>query len=134
MTDQDCPTPPKGISGERAVEDREHRVDDLHVELTAVAKTVQDLAVAVQGLSTTMDDVLSHLGDLQEDHDRVKTGLWEKTAGLTSHLADLQSAHDAAKETAWAQSETARRMETLWSDTHREITALAEALSRLEND
>jgi hypothetical protein len=50
------------------------------------------------------------------------------------HLGELQADHDRVKTTGWSHEESVQRLKALWSDVQRDMTSLAEALARLDRD
>jgi chromosome segregation ATPase len=53
---------------------------------------------------------------------------------IIAHLGTLQKDHDDVKLNGWSREERMTRLEELWSDVQRDLTALAEALGRLTGD
>lgn len=88
--------------------DTSARLDELNRQIGPA----KDGVAALQGDSTRMMD---HLAKLQEDHTEVRAILTELVATSDSH------------------SDTLKRVDDLWADLHRDMTALADALSHREN-
>ena len=84
-------------------------IDTMCERLERVEESALESATAIESLRTNNSQILTHLGELQADHDRVKTA-------------------------GWSHEESVRRLEALWSDAQRDMTSLAEALARLGGD
>ncbi len=87
---------------------------------------------------------IEHLAALQEDHTRVRETMAKivaKSERTVEHLAALQEDHTRVREklaTIAVETEEysaeLKKIDDLWADLHRDMTALAEAFSRLESD
>jgi chromosome segregation ATPase len=107
------------------------------------AQIVERLAA----LQKNNDAAREHLAALQEDHD----GARGESTRITEHLAALQKDHDKVREHLSALQEdqaglhlsvsglgegsdshgdSLQRLDDLWADLHRDMTTMAEALSR----
>lgn len=84
-------------------------LDTMSERFVRVEESALESATAIESLRRSNSQVLTHLGELQTDHDRVKTA-------------------------GWSHEESVRRLEALWSDAQRDLTSLAEALARLGGD
>ena len=84
-------------------------IDTMCERIERVEESALESATAIESLRTNNSQILTHLGELQADHDRVKTA-------------------------GWSHEESVRRLEALWSDAQRDMTSLAEALARLGGD
>ena len=109
-------------------------IQDLRAMIGEIADSVRDSANERRSLIDSVQRVMDHLANLQDDHDVTKVGLWEKTDALQDHVGALQAAHDDLKSRSWTEAEHLRRLETLWSDLQREVTVLAASLARIPRE
>lgn len=116
-----------------SLEELKAQVRNLQASLGGIADAIRESERAREHLSGALQRVMEHLGNLQEDHDRVKVGLWEKTGAQQTHLGNLQKAHDDLKATVGSPVERFGRLEAIWSDLQREMTTLADAIARLKD-
>ena len=79
--------------------------------LEATRTQAEAAAIGVESLSSDSTRIMEHLAALQDDHTR----LMELVEGAESHGHPL------------------KRLDDLWADLHRDMTALAEAISRRED-
>ncbi len=124
---------------------------DYDTTLTEVSAQLEKTRAAADAAADGIDllhgdstRTIEHLAALQEDHTRVS----EKMAGFVAtsertieHLAALQEDHTRVSEKmakiaveTEEYSAELKRIDELWADLHRDMTALAEAFSRLESD
>jgi chromosome segregation ATPase len=133
---------PKGMTSEKklpgstrapdggSLEALRAEVLSIQASLGSLADAIRESGRAQADLSSALQRVMEHLGTLQEDHDRVKVVLWEKTDAQQTHLGRLQQAHDDLKATVGSQVGRLGRLEAIWSDLQREMTTLADAIAR----
>ena len=72
-------------------------------------------AIGVESLSSDSTRIMEHLAAIQGDHTKLSETTAELVEGAESHGHAL------------------KRLDDLWADLHRDMTALAEAISRRED-
>lgn len=84
--------------------------------LGAIDRQVGETMSGVESLRADSTRMMEHFAALQEDHTKVR-----------NTVAEILAAGDA-------QATALKRIDDLWADLHRDMTALADAISRLEAD
>ena len=101
---------------EQVVEEHARIHEDLRSMRTAITSHIESLENAKVRAA---DDIATLQGDAKRARD---------------HLANLQHDCSEIKQAIAELADQKSRLEDLWADLHRDMTALAEAFSRLESD
>ena len=99
--------------------------------------TIDHLSRTVLELAGELADLRGRMKRLEEstrDADAILQSLRVDDTRIKDHLGNLQEDHDSVKTTVWSNGGDIQEMKTLWADLQMDLTALAEAISRLDDD
>jgi chromosome segregation ATPase len=111
--------------------------------LAALQKDHDGIREHLPALQKDHDKIREHLAAFQKDHDKIREhlpALQKDHDKIREHLVELQKDHTRLRGTvtglvegAGLHGEALNRLDDLWTDLHRDMTALAEALSRRDD-